>query len=99
MTARQFVLKEPAAIFFISRLRYYYGHHTMVVYRLATSYSSKEDIAGAWSHESPMRNVARTRKRNGRRQAVANSWRRTLAPGRGSNQQPLRLTANRQRVG
>src|SRR5207237_10694733 len=30
MTARQFVLKEPAAIFFIPKLLNSYGHYTMV---------------------------------------------------------------------
>src|ERR1700687_5676713 len=32
MTARQFALKTPAAIFFIQRLLYGYGHCTMVIF-------------------------------------------------------------------
>jgi hypothetical protein len=39
MTARQFVLKEPAAIFFIQSLRYNYGHYTMVIIREAKNYN------------------------------------------------------------
>jgi hypothetical protein len=31
MTARQFALKAPAAIFFILKLLYSYGHCTMVI--------------------------------------------------------------------
>jgi hypothetical protein len=43
MTARQFVLKEPAAIFFIRKLQYNYGDSTMVI--AAWSKKMKRELA------------------------------------------------------
>jgi hypothetical protein len=44
MTARQIVLKEPAAIFFILIFRYHHSHHTVVVCPISNPLFMNEDV-------------------------------------------------------